>query len=80
MAASLTDNDELQLNAYCDGELAPVRASEFERHLANDPSLQAHYARLLSLRQAVRSVPQLEMPAGCKSEFKKDWMRSFPPT
>ena len=35
MVASLRDNDELQLNAYCDGELDPVSANEFERRLAS---------------------------------------------
>ena len=78
MVASLRDNDKLQLNAYCDGELAPVSASEFERRLANDPSLQAQYARLLSLRQAVRSVPQLEMPAGLQERIQKRLDAEFP--
>ena len=62
MIASLRGNDELQLNAYCDGELAPVSANKFERRLASDPSLQARYTRLLSLRHAVRSVPQVDLP------------------
>jgi anti-sigma factor RsiW len=70
MVASLRDNDELQLNAYCDGELAPVSASEFERRLASDPSLQAQYARLLSLRQAVRSVPQVDVPLGLQARIQ----------
>src|SRR6202030_4398710 len=62
MIVSMKDNDELQLNAYCDGELDPVSASEFERRLAGDESLKARYARLLSLRQAVRSLPQPDLP------------------
>ena len=70
MVASLRDNEELQLNAYCDGELDPVSANEFERRLANDESLRARYARLLSLRQAVRSLPQLEMPASLQSRIQ----------
>jgi anti-sigma factor RsiW len=64
MIASITDNDELQLNAYCDGELDPASAIEFERRLAADQSLKARYERLLSLRRAVRSLPQAEMPQG----------------
>jgi anti-sigma factor RsiW len=70
MVASLRDNVEFQLNAYCDGELAPVSASEFERRLASDPSLQAQYARLLSLRQAVRSVPQVDVPLGLQARIQ----------
>ena len=62
MVASLRDNDEWLLNAYCDGELDPVSVSEFERRLASDESLKAQYARLMSLRQAVRSLPQLDLP------------------
>jgi anti-sigma factor RsiW len=64
MIASITDNDELQLNAYCDGELDPASALGFERRLAADESLKARYERLLSLRRAVRSLPQAEMPQG----------------
>jgi anti-sigma factor RsiW len=70
MIASLRDNDELQLNAYCDGELDPVSANEFERRLANDETLKAKYARLLSLRQAVRSLPQLDMPPGLQARIQ----------
>jgi anti-sigma factor RsiW len=64
MIASLRDNDEFLLNAYCDGELDQVSAGEFERRLAGDESLKAQYARLMSLRQAVRSLPQLDLPPG----------------
>ena len=70
MIASLRDNDELQLNAYCDGELDPVSANEFERRMANDESLKARYDRLVSLRQAVRSLPQLDMPAGLQARIQ----------
>ena len=64
MIASIKDNDELQLNAYCDGELDPASAIEFERRLAADESLKARYDQLLSLRRAVRSLPQYEVPPG----------------
>jgi anti-sigma factor RsiW len=70
MVASLRDNDELQLNAYCDGELDPVSANEFERRLANDETLKARHARLLSLRQAVRSLPQLEIPSNLQARIQ----------
>jgi anti-sigma factor RsiW len=64
MTASITDNDDLQMNAYCDGELDPASAIEFERRLAGDESLKARYSRLLSLRRAVRSLPQYDVPPG----------------
>jgi anti-sigma factor RsiW len=70
MITSFRDNDELQLNAYCDGELDPVSANEFERRLATDESLKSQYARLLSLRQAVRSLPQFDMPPGLEARIK----------
>jgi anti-sigma factor RsiW len=70
MIASLKDNDELQMNAYCDGELDPAYAIEFERQLAGDESLKAKYSRLLSLRRAVRSVPQYEMPPGLRARIQ----------
>ena len=69
MIASIKDNDELQMNAYYDGELDPASAIEFERRLANDESLKARYNRLLSLRRAVRSLPQFEMPPGLQARI-----------
>ena len=65
----LKDNDELLLNAYCDGELDPASASEFERRLSSDTALRARYDRLLNLRRAVRSVPEPEMPAGLQARI-----------
>jgi anti-sigma factor RsiW len=70
MVVSLRDNDDLQLNAYCDGELDPVSASEFERRLASEPSLKARYDRLSSLRQAVRALPQIDVPAGLQARIQ----------
>src|ERR1700723_1726289 len=70
MIASVRDNDELQLNAYCDGELDPASAIEFERRLSGDGSLKAQYNRLLSLRRAVRSLPQYDVPAGLQARIQ----------
>jgi len=70
MIASIKDNDELKMNAYCDGELDPASAIEFERRLADDESLKARYVRLLSLRRAVRSLPQFELPPGLQTRIK----------
>jgi anti-sigma factor RsiW len=69
MIASINDNDELRMNAYYDGELDPASAIEFERRLADDESLKARYDRLLSLRRAVRSLPQFEMPPGLQARI-----------
>src|ERR1700692_3938301 len=70
MIASIKDNDELRMNAYCDGELDPVSAMGLARRLADDESLKARYNRLLSLRRAVRSLPQYEMPPGLQARIK----------
>ena len=70
MAASLRDNDELQLTAYCDGELDPAAAGEFERRLAADELLKARYTRLMSLRQAVRALPQVDMPSDLQARIQ----------
>jgi anti-sigma factor RsiW len=70
MVASVTDNDELQLNAYCDGELDLAAAAAFERRLANDELLRAQYTRLMSLRQAFRSLPQSDVPAGLQARIQ----------
>jgi len=65
----LKDKDELLLNAYCDGELDPASASEFERRLSGDAALRARYDELLNLRNAVRLVPEPEMPAGLRARI-----------
>src|SRR3984885_6902844 len=58
------------MNAYCDGELAPISAVEFERRLADDKTLKARYARLLSLRRAVRSLPQYDAPSSLRARIQ----------
>ena len=70
MAASLHDNDELQLSAYCDGELDPVAAGEFERRMAADAKLQARYTRLMSLRKAMQALPQADMPSDLQARIQ----------
>ncbi len=81
MIASIKENDELQMNAYCDGELDPASAMEFERRLASDEILKARYNRLLSLRRAVRSLPQHDLPPGLQARIdaKLDAEGSRPP-
>jgi anti-sigma factor RsiW len=62
MIGSANENDQLQLSAYCDGELDPMSAVAFERWMADDALLKAQYVRLLSLRRAVRSLPLSSAP------------------
>ena len=70
MAALLQDNEELQLTAYCDGELDPAAAGELERRLAADELLKARYTRLMSLRQAVRALPQVDLPSDLQAKIQ----------
>jgi anti-sigma factor RsiW len=73
-----------QMQAYCDGELDAVSATEFERRLANDASLQDQYGRLISLRHLLRSLPQFDMPSGLEHRMQlkleqpmpRHWRRS----
>jgi len=50
---SLSEQDELLLNAYLDGELGPIDAVSFEQRLAADPVL----ANEVEARRALRSSP-----------------------
>ena len=70
MSASRRDNAELQMNAYCDGELDPASVIVFERRLADDKVLKAQYIRLLSLRSAVRSIEQYDLPLDLQARIK----------
>jgi anti-sigma factor RsiW len=70
MPASLRANDELQLTAYCDGELDPAAAAEFEPRLADDESLKTQYARLMLLRQAMRVLPQADVPSDLQARVQ----------
>jgi anti-sigma factor RsiW len=70
MAASVQDNDELQLSAYCDGELDAVAAGAFERRMATDDKLRARYTRLMSLRQAMRALPQADVPSDLQARIQ----------
>jgi anti-sigma factor RsiW len=58
------------MNAYCDGELDPISAVEFERRLADDKALKARYDRLLALRRAVRSLPQYDAPSSLRARIQ----------
>jgi anti-sigma factor RsiW len=70
MMASLRDDDEMLLTAYCDGELDPAAAAEFERRLESDDALKARYSRVMSLRQALRALPQAKMPSDLQARIQ----------
>ena len=70
MIASIKDNVELLMHAYCDGELDPVSAIEFERRLADDDSLRARLDWVMSLRSAIRSLPGENLPSGLEARVR----------
>jgi anti-sigma factor RsiW len=51
---SLSEQDELLLNAYLDGELAPMEAVRFEQRLAEDPALAKEVAARRALSESLR--------------------------
>lgn len=60
MASS--DDDDLRLQAYLDGECDPKAAREFERQLSENDALHMRFEQARALRKALRAVPQEEMP------------------
>jgi anti-sigma factor RsiW len=52
---SVSDQDELLLNAYLDNELAPIEAARFEQRLAKEPRLAADVDARRALRISLRS-------------------------
>lgn len=45
------------LSAYLDGEVSAAERYQVEQLLRTDPTMQRLYARLLKLRQGIRSIP-----------------------
>jgi anti-sigma factor RsiW len=67
---SILDNDDLRLQAYCDDELDPASAIEFERRLASDASLAARYNNIIALRDALRSLPKHHIPVTLQARVR----------
>ena len=62
---------EAQLDAYLDGELATVDASELEVHLAQCPECARFRQERLELRAAIRArVPAFEAPAALRERVR----------
>jgi len=61
------DDDDFRLQAYLDGECDADAARVFERHLAGDEALRLRYEQMLALRNALRAIPQEEMPESLRA-------------
>ncbi len=60
---TLSDQDELLLSAYVDGELSPIEALQFENRLRAEPGLEADYAARRALRTALRADIADDLPS-----------------
>jgi anti-sigma factor RsiW len=80
---NLSEQDELLLNAYLDGELSPIEAHRFERRLSDEPMLGAALEARRALRSALRSDLATDIPSsqlrsrvaslGRKPSSNKSW-------
>jgi anti-sigma factor (TIGR02949 family) len=62
--------EPLQLQAYFDGELEALAASQLEEHLAGCPQCSAHLEELSSLRAAIRrDVTPVQAPANLRARI-----------
>jgi anti-sigma factor RsiW len=87
---SVSDQDELLLNAYLDNELAPIEAARFERRLAEEPHLSAEVDARRALRVSLRSGLAEDVPSddlrrrimagvgGARERRARPWARSWP--
>jgi anti-sigma factor RsiW len=60
---SASEQDELLLNAYLDGELAPIEAARFEQRLAKEPGLAAEVDARRALGDRLRSGVAEDVPS-----------------
>ncbi|WP_026082518.1 anti-sigma factor family protein [Mastigocladopsis repens] len=62
-AMDMVKRDRFELlSAYLDGEVTAAERKQVEQWLADDQTVQRLYARLLKLRQSVRTLPVPEPP------------------
>ncbi|MBX9710495.1 MAG: anti-sigma factor [Xanthobacteraceae bacterium] len=67
MIAPMQDNDELMLQAYCDGELDAATMAQFERRLSSDAGLGRRADVIMALRKNIRALPTEVMPRDLES-------------
>jgi anti-sigma factor RsiW len=60
---NLSEQDELLLNAYVDGELSPIEAHRFERRVSDEPTLGAALEARRALRSALRADLARDLPS-----------------
>ncbi|MBD2386530.1 anti-sigma factor family protein [Cylindrospermum sp. FACHB-282] len=63
------------LSAYLDGEVTSAERRQVEEWLAKDASVQCLYARLLKLRQSLRTMPVPPPQQSPETIFQQVWVR-----
>ena len=67
MTSATHNEDQLTLQAYCDGELDATATAEFERRLAADAGLRDSYEHVMALRRSLRAIPPEIIPPDLES-------------
>jgi tellurite resistance protein len=76
-AMDMVKRDRFELlSAYLDGEVTSAERRQVEEWLANDPTIQRLYQRLLKLRQGLRSIPMPQPKQGLEETVKQVLARS----
>lgn len=70
MMPPVSNNDDLRLQAYCDGELDAAAASAFEQRLAADTDLQRRYDQVMALRTRLRGLSEDAPPSDLTARIK----------
>lgn len=70
MTPSVSHNDDLTLQAYCDGELDAATAAAFERRLATDNDLQRRHDQVMALRTRLRGLSEDAPPADLTARIR----------
>lgn len=70
MTPSASNNDDLMLQAYCDGELDAAATSAFEQRLAADAHLRRRRDQVMALRKQLRGLTADAPPPDLAARIK----------
>lgn len=70
MTPSVSNNDDLTLQAYCDGELDAAATSTFEQRLATDADLRRRCDQVMALRTRLRGLSEDAAPSDLAARIK----------
>mgnify|MGYP001150538720 CR=1 FL=1 len=70
MTPSAPNNNDLTLQAYCDGELDAAAAGAFEQRLATDADLRQRRDQVMALRARLRGLSEDAPPADLATRIK----------